>query len=102
MTKNCQISSIVPIAKKKFISKFQYFDSVSEGIAYCLEMGGKEILKNKSKMNAYINDLMGNDFPDHNLVKNAIDSDIGSILIDADEKGRKKQNRLPYSRPLAD
>lgn len=78
-----------PHCKEKFISKFQYFDSVSEGIAYCLEMGGKEILKNKSKMNAYINDLMGNDFPDHNLVKNAIDSDIGSILIDADEKDEK-------------
>lgn len=78
-----------PYCKEKFISKFQYFDSVSEGIAYCLEMGGKEILKNKSKMNAYINDLMGNDFPDHNLVKNAIDSDIGSILIDADEKDEK-------------
>lgn len=78
-----------PHCKEKFISKFQYFDSVSEGIAYCLEMGGKEILKNKSKMNAYINDLMGNDFPNHNLVKNAIDSDIGSILIDADEKDEK-------------
>lgn len=78
-----------PHCKEKFISKFQYFDSVSEGIAYCLEMGGKEILKKKSKMNAYINDLMGNDFPDHNLVKNAIDSDIGSILIDADEKDEK-------------
>ena len=78
-----------PHCKEKFISKFQYFDSVSEGIAYYLEMGGKEILKNKSKMNAYINDLMGNDFPDHNLVKNAIDSDIGSILIDADEKDEK-------------
>lgn len=78
-----------PYCKEKFISKFQYFDSVSEGIVYCLEMGGKEILKNKSKMNAYINDLMGNDFPDHNLVKNAIDSDIGSILIDADEKDEK-------------
>ncbi|WP_294367091.1 hypothetical protein [uncultured Ruminococcus sp.] len=78
-----------PHCKEKFISKFQYFDSVSEGIAYCLEMGGKEILKNKSKMNAYINDLMGNDFPDHNLVKNAIDSDIGSILIDANEKDEK-------------
>mgnify|MGYP000024678589 CR=1 FL=1 len=78
-----------PHCKEKFISKFQYFDSVSEGIAYCLEMGGKKILKNKSKMNAYINDLMGNDFPDHNLVKNAIDSDIGSILIDADEKDEK-------------
>lgn len=78
-----------PYCKEKFISKFQYFNSVSEGIAYCLEMGGKEILKNKSKMNAYINDLMGNDFPDHNLVKNAIDSDIGSILIDADEKDEK-------------
>lgn len=78
-----------PHCKEKFISKFQYFDSASEGIAYCLEMGGKEILKNKSKMNAYINDLMGNDFPDHNLVKNAIDSDIGSILIDADEKDEK-------------
>lgn len=78
-----------PHCKEKFISKFQYFDSVSEGIAYCLEMGGKEILKNKSKINAYINDLMGNDFPDHNLVKNAIDSDIGSILIDADEKDEK-------------
>lgn len=78
-----------PHCKEKFISKFQYFDSVSEGIAYCLEIGGKEMLKNKSKMNAYINDLMGNDFPDHNLVKNAIDSDIGSILIDADEKDEK-------------
>ena len=78
-----------PYCKEKFISKFQYFDSVSEGIAYCLEIGGKEMLKNKSKMNAYINDLMGNDFPDHNLVKNAIDSDIGSILIDADEKDEK-------------
>ena len=78
-----------PHCKEKFISKFQYFDSASEGIAYCLEMGGKEILKNKSKMNAYINDLMGNDFPNHNLVKNAIDSDIGSILIDADEKDEK-------------
>ncbi len=88
--------------EKKFISKFQYFDSVSEGIAYCLEMGGKEILKNKSKMNAYINDLMGNDFPDHNLVKKRhrqrhwFDSDR------CRRKGRKKQNRLPYSRPLAD
>lgn len=80
-----------PQCEKKFIAKYQNFDSVSEGLAYCLRVGGKEMLRNKAKMNSYISDLMGNSFPDRNLIKNAVDSGIGSVLLDADNKSQQEK-----------
>lgn len=80
-----------PKCQKKFIAKFQNYDSISEGIGYCLKIGSKDMLKYKAKMNSYISDLMGNSFPDRNLIKNAVESGIGSILLDADTKSQQEK-----------
>ncbi len=83
--------SCCPKCQNKFVPKYQNFDSLSEGLGYCLKVGGKELFQNRSKLNSYISDLIGNTFPDRNLIKNAVESDIGSILLEADEKNPQEQ-----------
>lgn len=62
------------------------FESISEAIYYCIQIGSKEpfdLLNNKTKLNSYLEDTLGSSYPERNMIKAAIDSDIGATLFNA-------------------
>ena len=75
-----------PKCGEKIIPAPNAFESISEAIYYCIQIGSKEpfdILNNKTKLNSYLEDTLGSSYPERNMIKAAIDSDIGATLFKA-------------------
>lgn len=75
-----------PKCGEKIIPTPNAFESISEAIYYCIQIGSKEpfdILNNKTKLNSYLEDTLGSSYPERNMIKAAIDSDIGATLFRA-------------------
>lgn len=75
-----------PKCGEKIIPSPNAFESISEAIYYCIQIGSKEpfdILNNKTKLNSYLEDTLGSSYPERNMIKAAIDSDIGATLFKA-------------------
>lgn len=75
-----------PKCGDKIIPSPNAFESISEAIYYCIQIGSKEpfdILNNKTKLNSYLEDTLGSSYPERNMIKAAIDSDIGATLFKA-------------------
>lgn len=75
-----------PKCGEKIIPSPNAFESISEAIYYCIQIGSKQpfdILNNKTKLNSYLEDTLGSSYPERNMIKAAIDSDIGATLFKA-------------------
>lgn len=75
-----------PKCGDKIIPSPNTFESISEAIYYCIQIGSKkpfDILNNKAKLNSYLEDTLGSSYPERNMIKAAIDSDIGATLFKA-------------------
>ena len=74
---------------------YKNFNSIIEGIYYCIYKGSNDkydILKNKTKLNSYFADVLGTTYPEYNLIKMAVSSDIGNVLYDAISRSDKEKN----------
>lgn len=82
---------ICPKCGERIVPTPNAFESIPEAIYYCIMVGSKEpfdILNNKTKLNSYLEDTLGSSYPERNMVKAAVDSDVGSVLF----KARKSTN----------
>ena len=82
-----------PFCKNKLRPKYADFDSLSEGIGYTISVASinnADILKNKAKFSSYLEDILGNSYPEKNLIRSAVDSGIGNTLFAA-LNGSKKE-----------
>ena len=85
---------VCPKCGERIVPMPSTFESISEAIYYCIQVGSKEpfdILNNKTKLNSHLEDTLGSSYPERNMVKAAIDSDIGSALFRAKESTNSAQ-----------
>lgn len=85
---------VCPKCGERIVPMPSTFESISEAIYYCIQVGSKEpfdILNNKTKLNSHLEDTLGSSYPERNMVKAAIDSDIGSVLFRAKESTNSAQ-----------
>ncbi len=75
-----------PKCHKPLVTKFESFESLSEALYYCITLRSKEpfdLIKNKARLNATMDDVLGSSYDGRNMIKNAVASNVGGTLYDA-------------------
>ena len=87
-----------PFCHNKITANYKNFSSVSESIYYAITVGSKEksdILANKQRLWGFLSDTIDPNSPESNIVKSAVNSNVGKLLYDAmDGSGADKQTAV--------